>query len=363
MSRKARTVPIPIRNKSIEVRTYEYFFSCTVALVTMRGPPGLLRAPGAGRILLRLPFLLLAFSLTTTKSDGDSDRRRGWSVNDHREQPLSALGLTEEKLAKVMAVFNTPALQTADVQAAAARTGFAVTPHLVFRYLESTDWAEKYHGVPVAAAILETVRWRESYGIIRLAPVELLASKGMGYTGSTLDKAGRSIVYIRVGRNDKTQSAEAYLQHMMYTVERADRVCAAEGSGEFVTIADLSGLSWSTCPPMGVLKDAITLLKKNYPYRLGGIFIVNAPALFHWIWNILKPFMPPRALQKTFVLGPADMAKMLDDKLGLENVEESYGGQQKEMTDVAAYLQAGYWKMKGEGVAAACVVDEHGECA
>ena len=43
-----------------------------------------------------------------------------------------------------------------------------------------------------------------------------------------------------------------------------------------------------------MLKDAISLLKKHYPYRLGGIFIVNAPGLFSWIWNLVKPFMPAR---------------------------------------------------------------------
>ena len=278
--------------------------------------------------------------------------------------------LPAAKLDKVMAVFNSPALQSAELRASAARTGFAITPHLVYRYLESTDFADKYPGKPVTDAIVETVRWREAYGVMRLGrepSVSLLSGKGMSYTSDTLDKLGRAIIYVKIGRNDKMQSNDAYLQHMMYTTERADRMCAAEGSGEFITIADLAGLSWSTCPPMGVLKDAITLLKSHYPYRLGGVFILNAPALFHWIWKILKPFMPPKALKKTFLLDSKEMATVLNDKVGLENLEEIYGGRQQEMKDVDAYLQAGYWERaaatRGEGAeTVACVVNDQGAC-
>ena len=283
----------------------------------------------------------------------DSSASKLWLQSDHLERDISAIGLEESKLQKVQQIFSHPLLQDAMLLKKATDTGMSISPHLVFRYLESVEWSDKYHGKPVIEAIVETIEWRHSFGINKIDTTSIvpLVQKGLGYTSEAMDKHGRVIIYLKIGRNDKMETAEVYLKHMMYITERADRQSINGGSGQFVAIVDLHGLTWGTCPPMGMLKEAISVLKKHYPYRLGGIFIVNAPGLFNWIWKLLKPFMPARALAKTFVLDHKDKkttpAQIMEEKLGLGNVEEGYGGVHTEVSsigDVDAFMSKGYWE-------------------
>ena len=118
------------------------------------------------------------------------------------------------------------------------------------------------------------------------------------------------------------------------------------GSGQFVAIVDLSGFSWGTCPPISMIKDSVGLLKKHYPYRLGGVFIVNGGATFNFLWSIVKPIMPKRALLKTFVLNKKEEFSVLDDKIGADYFEDTYGGKTKENIIVDEYLKEGYWDKK-----------------
>ena len=118
-------------------------------------------------------------------------------------------------------------------------------------------------------------------------------------------------------------------------------------SGQFVAVIDLEGFSLSTCPPMSMIKAALGHLKRNYPYRLAGIFVINAGSAFTIMWNILKPLMPKRALLKTFVLSKSEANIVLNDKIGIENLEEPYGGKQKEsdqLGDIESYISKGYWQ-------------------
>lgn len=55
---------------------------------------------------------------------------------------------------------------------------------------------------------------------------------------------------------------------LQQTICRAEERSLSVGSGEFVTFVDLADLTWKNCPPMNVLRQAIALLGKHYPYRL-----------------------------------------------------------------------------------------------
>ena len=48
-----------------------------------------------------------------------------------------------------------------------------------------------------------------------------------------------------------------------------------DGCGEFVAVIDLDGFKWSNSLPIPMIKEAVTLLKRHYPYRLGGVYIIN----------------------------------------------------------------------------------------
>lgn len=111
------------------------------------------------------------------------------------------------------------------------------------------------------------------------------------------------------------------------------------GSGEFVTVIDLNGFSWSRCPPLGMMKSSMELLKMYYPYRMGGVFLVNGGKAFNLLWSILKPLMPKKALQKTFVLNSKEARQVLDEKVGLNNLAKFLGGQREDgVGNVEGYL-------------------------
>jgi hypothetical protein len=140
----------------------------------------------------------------------------------------------------------------------------------------------------------------------------------------------------------------------MYGFRRADRASVENGSGEFVVLIDLDGFSLSTVPPLSQMKTALNLLKRHYPYRLGGIFIVNVSGPFSFVWSMVKPLMPKKALGKTFVLSSKEAATTLDEQIGLGNIEKPYGGTIDEPfptessvseDDLDSYFNSGYWKV------------------
>ena len=53
------------------------------------------------------------------------------------------------------------------------------------------------------------------------------------------------------------------------------------GSGEFVAVIDLEGFKWSNSLPIPLINEAVTLLKRHYPHRLVGVFIINGSAAFN----------------------------------------------------------------------------------
>jgi hypothetical protein len=130
-------------------------------------------------------------------------------------------------------------------------------------------------------------------------------------------------------------------------VVRADRLSETHGSGEFVAVIDLKEFTWSKCPSTAVMKECLGLLKKHYPYRLGAVIIVNAGFAFNILWKLFQPLMPRRALAKTFVFTKNEIAKKMDEKLGMYFIEEAYGGLVKEdHSDVNKYFSQGYWHGK-----------------
>ena len=114
-----------------------------------------------------------------------------------------------------------------------------------------------------------------------------------------------------------------------------------------MALIDVNKLTWSRSPPMSVMRQAISLLGKHYPYRVAGIYLLNSSGPFQMLWGMIKPLVSKRVLEKTAVLGAIGVdgsgkkskaSDLLDERLSLSYLEESYGGQQPVVTrvDVAA---------------------------
>lgn len=116
------------------------------------------------------------------------------------------------------------------------------------------------------------------------------------------------------------------------------------GSGQFVSIIDLKGVTFSRHPPVNLVKQSIHLLKQHYPYRSGSIYMINAGTAITFFWGIVRPLMPKKVLKKTFFLGRKETQKVLVAQLGLENIESSYSGLVPDgIQDTEDYFEGGYW--------------------
>lgn len=227
-------------------------------------------------ILVHTIFFLLGdhtLTYASTLSNNDIEREietLEWKKSDHLECDIYSLGLDDKKIKQIEEVLNSKVLQNIELIKKANNTEFFINHHLVYRYLQSVGFADNYHGRKIEDAIVETVEWRESFGITKIDTTEInkLVKNGLGYISNTLDKEGRSITYVKLGRNEKMETAETYLKFVMYTIERADKMSVIRGSGQFIAVVDLSDFVWTKCPSISMIKDSIGLLKKHYPYRL-----------------------------------------------------------------------------------------------
>jgi len=298
---------------------------------------------------------------------GASNKEEACTNSDHLETDLSVLNLTDAQRGMVLSTLSGAQIQGNSTLETRARASLvSVNSHLVYRYLQSSEWVGSYHGQAIGDAIVETVEWRHMYDFPRLDSNSIagLVKAGLAYISPVLDKKGRVIFYVRGSHDGKKESPETYLRLLMYSVERADRMSVETegGQGEFVVIINLKSFSIFKCPPMSSMLDGIALLKKHYPYRLAGIFIVNAGGAFDMLWKIFKPLIPARALRKTFFLTTKELSEgaILEREMGLENVELDFGGTrlpQPLATDdqVASYLSEGFWDKRAATAAAAAL--------
>jgi hypothetical protein len=276
------------------------------------------------------------------------DNHLAYGVHDHLEVDMDTLDLTDVQRKLVDDAFNSPNVQNTELLATAASSSFRVTPHLAYRYFASSGWTEKFHGEFVNDSIVATVNWRAEYGIDSIDPEPLrpMIERGLCYIDRELDQNKRPIVYLKTA--NMTGSGETdYIKLIMYTVNRADVISKDFGTGEFVTIVDMAGYSWSRSPAMSSLKELIGYLKRHFPYRLQAVYVVNTSSAFSMLWKMCKPFLPKRAIDKTHILSKKETEEVIAQKLGRDAVEQDYGGTKARghaIADMAAYLSPDYVK-------------------
>lgn len=276
----------------------------------------------------------------------EKQNEREYGTDDHLECDVETLGLSEAQLGLIYEAYNSPNVQDPLILEIAESTNFKITPHLAYRYFASAGWTEKFHGVSVNDSIVHTVKWRAEYGLTTIDPRPLLPliKKGLCYADLSLDKGLRSAVYVKTANFTGSEPVDDYIKLIMYTVNKAVEHTNSKGNGEFIAIVDMEGFSWGKCPPVASLKELMNYLKRHFPYRLQAVYLVNASMGFSILWKIFKPILPKRAVEKTHILTNREAVKMLSERVGLEHVEEDYGGKKPRswaIADLDAYLNNG----------------------
>lgn len=263
-------------------------------------------------------------------------------LNDHVGDDVVDIGLSEQQLRMIDEVYLSKRIQSEEFRRAAASSGWKHNRHQVYRYFAASQWADRYNGKRIEDAVVDTVTWRRDFGISKIRPEEIasVVEKGVAYVNG-FDKHGRSIIYFKFGRAGRKDNPETLLQALMYTVERADRLCEENRSGEFIALIDFEGVSMRNLPPFRVIRTAIDLLKLHYPYRVGGIFVIKTGATFNIIWKVFRPLLPKAVLAKTFIVSDKDREKILFSQVGEEFIEATYGGKAVALLDFREYFKLG----------------------
>ena len=69
-----------------------------------------------------------------------------WRGSDHLECDLTKLGLTDVNLKRIDTIMSNDDFKKDEVIRMCNHTGFVLSPHLVYRYLNSVDFNDNYHG-------------------------------------------------------------------------------------------------------------------------------------------------------------------------------------------------------------------------
>lgn len=105
--------------------------------------------------------------------------------------------------------------------------------------------------------------------------------------------------------------------------------------------------------PIAYIKSVMELLTLHYRLRLARLYITNAGRGFAMAWRAIKGMLPESTLEKTRVFGVLDAAALaeMDDEVGLEYIDEQFGGAKKvnltEWNNTDGYFSTGYWSRRG----------------
>jgi hypothetical protein len=108
-------------------------------------------------------------------------------------------------------------------------------------------------------------------------------------------------------------------KHLISTFETAIQLMP-EGVMSWNWVLDMHGFRLVDCDPR-LAKIFLSLAADHYPERLGTFFVVDAPALFSGLWNVIENFIDPKTKAKIHFLKTKDR-KIVADVLGEFFVEE-----------------------------------------
>mmetsp|Transcript_10486 Transcript_10486/g.20236 ORF Transcript_10486/g.20236 Transcript_10486/m.20236 type:complete len:423 (+) Transcript_10486:51-1319(+) len=160
---------------------------------------------------------------------------------------------------------------------------------------------------------------------------KLVSCKNHGF-----DKQGRPVYVERVGEIHyptvfEYMTLDELMDIHVYQMELNARLCreSSEKLGkdvhQSVSIVDLQGMNMSHRHGLAFIKRCAKIDEAYYPETMGKLYIVNAPRLFGFFWNICKAWVHPNTQKKIQVLG-SDYASELRQAIQAPFLVREYGG-------------------------------------
>ncbi|KAL7631160.1 UNVERIFIED_CONTAM: hypothetical protein RMT77_018541 [Armadillidium vulgare] len=209
-----------------------------------------------------------------------------------------------------------------------------VPPHLSSDF-ELSRWliARNFNINKAEAMLLKSLEWRKEWNMDNIAdwnPPEVLKKYfPSGIPG--YDKEGNPVIIIPYGNADirgliKSCNTKELIKYFAQIFENAVLIMRersrdrGEPIGKLIDIVDLEKFSlgdFSYRPALAVVLKFIDIFESNYPEILRCCYVINAPKAFSVAFNILKPFLSEKTLNKIKIHGKngwkEGLLKMIDE--------------------------------------------------
>jgi len=207
----------------------------------------------------------------------------------------------------------------------------------LLRFLRARD-----HNVKRAEEMLRRhIQWREDNNIDGITkwvvPEEIKNELKIYFTG--LDKNGFPVYMAPVGLMDgRKMTGQKYKQDSIrfayYLLELMLQHCKKLGVSKFTAIVDNEGLTFWKCAHWDTIQTLIKVFldfEANYPETLRQAFVVNTPSVFWQAFNVVKPVVAGKTLDKIqfFDSDKTKWYPSLLEKLPEDSLPNEYGGSAK----------------------------------
>ena len=133
--------------------------------------------------------------------------------------------------------------------------------------------------------LLDIVQWRVCSKIDGIRPQDVamaLQTKCVFSTGS-VDKHGHPICHLKVLATPPDDTW-TMIRAAVFAMEKSIKLAESRGVYQMLWMIDLEELSYSTVPPLEILKEVSTLMTYFYPERLSKAFLLFTPWIFDAVY-------------------------------------------------------------------------------
>eukprot|EP00587_Corethron_hystrix_P008177 CAMPEP_0113315134 /NCGR_PEP_ID=MMETSP0010_2-20120614/10924_1 /TAXON_ID=216773 ORGANISM="Corethron hystrix, Strain 308" /NCGR_SAMPLE_ID=MMETSP0010_2 /ASSEMBLY_ACC=CAM_ASM_000155 /LENGTH=336 /DNA_ID=CAMNT_0000171575 /DNA_START=112 /DNA_END=1123 /DNA_ORIENTATION=- /assembly_acc=CAM_ASM_000155 len=110
------------------------------------------------------------------------------------------------------------------------------------------------------------------------------------------DRKGRYVHLLVPRLKVDGDSVEGILAATVYTAERAIAATERRTEGnleKFYVVFDYTGFEYKHSVSLAAAKAVVFALRDHYPERVQQIYLLDAPFVFQFFWNIIQPFIDP----------------------------------------------------------------------
>lgn len=203
--------------------------------------------------------------------------------------------------------------------------------------------ARKFNAGDAEKMLREHIAWRKKHDVDNIlddyqAPEVLKGYFPGGFVECSPD--GRPVLISPAGQADFKGLLEAttradLLRFSIYLLESAEelkRRLSMENGRRIETmyvVADMDNFSFwnfSSLEVVSLTTELVRMYEDNYPEILQELFVVNAPSVFPLLWNIIKPLLTQRTIDKIHIFGRDGWREILAERWEVEKLPAHWGG-------------------------------------